>query len=48
MARPIKRVIQKEVLNNLSKELLAGKINNGDLILIDSFDKQIVFRKENN
>ena len=47
-ARPIKRVIQKEVLNNFSKELLAGKINNGDLILIDSFDKQIVFRKENN
>ncbi len=46
-ARPIKRVIQKEVLNNLSKELLAGKINNGDKILIDSFENKIIFRDDN-
>jgi ATP-dependent Clp protease ATP-binding subunit ClpB len=46
-ARPIKRVIQKEILNNLSKELLAGKINNGDKILIDSFENKIIFRADN-
>ncbi len=46
-ARPIKRVIQKEVLNNISKELLSGKIHQGGIILIDSFDDQLVFRNEN-
>tara|TARA_R110000868_G_scaffold161628_3_gene392342 strand:- start:24420 stop:27020 length:2601 start_codon:yes stop_codon:yes gene_type:complete len=45
-ARPIKRVIQKEVLNNISKELLSGKIQPGGIILIDSFDDQLVFRNE--
>ncbi|MBC8769484.1 ATP-dependent chaperone ClpB [Arenibacter sp. BSSL-BM3] len=45
-ARPIKRVIQKEVLNNISKELLSGKIQSGGIILIDSFDDQLVFRNE--
>jgi len=45
-ARPIKRVIQKEVLNNISKELLGGKIHPGGIILIDSFDDQLVFRNE--
>ena len=42
-ARPIKRLIQKEILNGLSKELLEGKIKEGDIILIDSFDENIVF-----
>jgi ATP-dependent Clp protease ATP-binding subunit ClpB len=46
-ARPIKRVIQKEVLNNISKELLSGNIHPGGIILIDSFDDQLVFRNEN-
>lgn len=45
-ARPIKRVIQKEVLNNISKELLSGKIRPGGILLIDSFDDQLVFRNE--
>ena len=45
-ARPIKRVIQKEILNSLSRELIKGNIKNGDAVLIDSFDKTIVFRKE--
>ncbi|MCK0191802.1 ATP-dependent chaperone ClpB [Arenibacter sp. F20364] len=45
-ARPIKRVIQKEVLNNISKELLSGKIHPGGTILIDSFNDQLVFRNE--
>ena len=43
-ARPIKRVIQKQVLNELSKEILAGKFTKDSQITIDSFDKKIVFR----
>lgn len=46
-ARPIKRVIQKEVLNNLSKELLSGSIRADSIVLIDSFDNGLVFRNEN-
>ncbi|NNF18470.1 MAG: AAA domain-containing protein, partial [Flavobacteriaceae bacterium] len=45
-ARPIKRVIQKEVLNALSKELLSGKITADSIILIDSFDEGLVFRNQ--
>ena len=33
--RPLKRVFQQEVLNRLSKEILAGKINDGDRITLD-------------
>ncbi len=43
-ARPIKRVIQKEVLNMLSKELLSGAISSESLVLIDSFNDELVFR----
>ena len=43
-ARPVKRIIQKEVLNNLSKELLTGKIKTDSVVLIDSFDDKLVFR----
>ena len=46
-ARPIKRVIQKEVLNNLSKELLNGTIKVDSIVLIDSFDNALVFRNQN-
>ena len=46
-ARPVKRIIQKEVLNNLSKELLAGKIKTDSIVLIDSFDDKLVFRNKN-
>jgi ATP-dependent Clp protease ATP-binding subunit ClpB len=46
-ARPIKRVIQKEVLNNLSKELLSGTIKTDSVVLIDSFDDKLVFRNQN-
>ena len=45
-ARPIKRTIQKEVLNNLSKELLSGSISADSIILIDSFDDGLVFRNQ--
>jgi ATP-dependent Clp protease ATP-binding subunit ClpB len=43
-ARPVKRVIQKEVLNELSKEILANKITPDSHILLDAFDDKIVFR----
>ncbi len=46
-ARPIKRVIQKEVLNNLSKELLKGSIKAESIVLIDSFNNTLVFRNQN-
>ena len=45
-ARPIKRVIQKEVLNSLSKEILAGKISSQSNILLDAFDDKLVFRNK--
>ena len=45
-ARPVKRLIQKEVLNNLSKELLAGKIQAESIVLLDSFDHKLVFRNQ--
>ena len=45
-ARPVKRTIQKEVLNSLSKELLAGTIKEDSIILLDVFDEQIVFRNQ--
>ncbi|UGS20237.1 ATP-dependent chaperone ClpB [Flavobacterium cyclinae] len=46
-ARPVKRVIQREVLNQLSKEILAGKVTTDSIILLDSFDNQLVFRNQN-
>ncbi|MGL2986219.1 ATP-dependent chaperone ClpB [Flavobacterium sp. RSSA_27] len=45
-ARPVKRVIQREVLNELSKEILSGKITTDSIILIDAFDNQLVFRNQ--
>lgn len=46
--RPVKRVMQKKVLNKLSKELLAGKISSSKPVLVDYFDDQIVFRNTEN
>lgn len=44
-ARPLKRLIQQEVLNELSKELLSGKIKDGDRVTMDYFDESgLVFR----
>eukprot|EP01013_Petalomonas_cantuscygni_P029949 TRINITY_DN55861_c0_g1_i1.p1 TRINITY_DN55861_c0_g1~~TRINITY_DN55861_c0_g1_i1.p1 ORF type:complete len:492 (-),score=47.09 TRINITY_DN55861_c0_g1_i1:6-1406(-) len=45
-ARPVKRLIQKEVLNNLSKELLSGTIKSDSVVLLDSFDDELVFRNQ--
>ena len=44
-ARPLKRVLQQEVLNKLSKEILAGTVNDGDRITLDYFEETgLVFR----
>ncbi|KAF2517490.1 ATP-dependent chaperone ClpB [Flavobacterium salilacus subsp. salilacus] len=45
-ARPVKRVIQKEVMNELSKQILSGKVTTDSIILLDSFDGQLVFRNQ--
>jgi ATP-dependent Clp protease ATP-binding subunit ClpB len=45
-ARPVKRVIQKEVLNELSKEILSGTITTDSIILLDAFDDTLVFRND--
>jgi len=42
-ARPLKRVIQKRILNELSKEILAGKISKDSKIKLDMFDHNFVF-----
>ena len=42
-ARPLKRVIQKRILNELSKDILAGKINKESKIRLDMFDNKFVF-----
>ena len=45
-ARPVKRAIQRDVLNALSKQLLAGAVSKDKDITIDSKDGEIVFRNE--
>ena len=48
-ARPLKRVLQHEVLNKLSKEILAGNVNDGDRITLDYFEETgLVFRPTEN
>ncbi|MFS2189856.1 MULTISPECIES: ATP-dependent chaperone ClpB [Mucilaginibacter] len=42
-ARPLKRVIQKKILNELSKQILAGTVDKDSVIKIDMFDNQFVF-----
>jgi ATP-dependent Clp protease ATP-binding subunit ClpB len=45
-ARPVKRVIQKEVMNELSKKILSGEVTTDSIILLDNFDGQLVFRNQ--
>lgn len=47
-ARPLKRLIQKKIVNGLSKKILAGDIDRTKLVLIDVFDGIVVFRNEEN
>ena len=43
-ARPLKRVIQKDVINLLSKKIIAGEIDKSKAVLIDVFDGMVVMR----
>lgn len=43
-ARPVKRVMQKQVLNELSKQILSGSINKDKEIVLDMFENRFVFR----
>ncbi len=45
-ARPLKRLVQKEVVNQLSKKILAGDLNKNNPVLVDVFDGVVVFRNE--
>jgi len=45
-ARPLKRLIQKEIVNGLSKKILAGDIDKSWPVLVDVFDGTMVFRNE--
>jgi len=45
-ARPIKRVIQREVLNELSKMILSGKVDKDTAILLDSKSGKLTFRNK--
>jgi ATP-dependent Clp protease ATP-binding subunit ClpB len=46
-ARPVKRVIQKLLLNQLSKKLLEGAFKSGDIVTVDAFDQNLVFYSKN-
>jgi len=45
-ARPLKRLIQKEIVNQLSKKILAGDVDRTAPVLVDVFDGVVVFRNE--
>ena len=45
-ARPLKRVIQKDVINMLSRKIIAGEIDKSKPVLIDVFDGMVVMRNE--
>lgn len=45
-ARPLKRLIQKEIVNPLSKKILGGDIDKTRPVLVDAFDGNVVFRNE--
>ena len=46
-ARPLKRLIQKEIVNQLSKRILAGDIDKSSPVIVDVFDGVVVFRNDN-
>jgi ATP-dependent Clp protease ATP-binding subunit ClpB len=45
-ARPLKRVIQREVLNELSKQILGGTVSKNQGIILDCFNQKVVFRNQ--
>ncbi|MDX2049277.1 MAG: ATP-dependent chaperone ClpB [Chitinophagaceae bacterium] len=46
-ARPLKRLIQKEIVNQLSRKILAGDVDKTKPVLVDVFGNTVVFRNEN-
>lgn len=46
-ARPLKRLIQKEIVNGLSRKILAGDVDRNQKVVVDVFDGVVVFRNEN-
>jgi ATP-dependent Clp protease ATP-binding subunit ClpB len=46
-ARPLKRVIQREVQDQLAEEILAGKIADGSEVIVDAGDEHLVLRPKN-
>ncbi len=46
-ARPLKRVLQKRILDELSKKLLSGELQSNGNIVLDAFGTELVFRSEN-
>ncbi len=44
-ARPVKRLIQKEVVNELSKEIISGKIRDNDRVSVDVTEGRLIFKK---
>ena len=47
-ARPLKRVIQKDIINMLSRKIIGGEIDKAKPVLIDVFDGVVVMRNEAN
>ena len=47
-ARPLKRVIQKDIINLLSKKIIAGEIDKSKPVMIDVFDGVVVMRNNGN
>ena len=45
-ARPVKRLIQREIVNELSKEIIGGKVSGNDLVIIDEKDGRLTFARE--
>ena len=45
-ARPLKRVINKELSQRIAREILEGRIHSGDALTIDAKDGEITFRSE--
>jgi ATP-dependent Clp protease ATP-binding subunit ClpB len=45
-ARPLKRLIQKEIVNQLSRKILAGDVDKAHPVLVDVFDGVVVFRND--
>jgi ATP-dependent Clp protease ATP-binding subunit ClpB len=45
-ARPLKRVIQRDVLNPLASKILSGEVKEGSRVIVDRSDRRLVFRAE--